>query len=267
MSSAKQRRNNQAALHARIPAYTGLHIGIPSANRSHHVPEMEAHTLGRATWYVPEDQKADYQYAGAARVRGVPDPQYPRALNWVLADAWTENKVAVLTDDDYKRGTLIRKFNANGEGKHDLLRSTFMQVVTTVYSELMLRPLAKLAGVAPTDNPFFSRKPVHTAAFISSKLMVVEPCDLWFDETMSLKMDYDYTMQHLMKYGEVARIDKAVTRYDSGVAKGGCQDYRNDDLERSMAEILTRRYPHNITYNTRRGEQTEVLLKWKGPTA
>jgi hypothetical protein len=132
-----------------------------------------------------------------------------------------------------------------------------------VAHRLMIDPFARLAGGAPTNNPFFSRRDVTHNSFVSSKLWVVEPCDLWVDEAMPLKFDYDYTMQHLFAFGDVCRVDAIVTDYDSGKLKGGCQEYRTNDLERSMVRRLMHKYPDNITVNTRRGD-TEVRLRWKG---
>jgi hypothetical protein len=119
----------------------------------------------------------------------------------------------------------------------------------------------KLGAVAPTSNRFFYTKPISTQVFCIASLCVVLPDDLRFDETIPLKEDYDFTLQHISRHGGVVRSNDLLAVYKHYRNKGGAVGYRNDKTERAAIAILQRKWGNAIRMNPRR--ENEILLKVK----
>jgi hypothetical protein len=142
--------------------------------------------------------------------------------------------------------------------------ATFLDVVSTMVN-VMKNTGFKLAGVAPTANPFFFNpdKPLRTDKFIVGDLIAVAPdTDLRFDTELKLKEDYDLTLQHLHTYGGVSRIDWILASFKHRTNKGGAVDYRNSEREQQAIDYLKTKWVGEIIDNSRRPD--EILMKWCG---
>ena len=106
------------------------------------------------------------------------------------------------------RGGLVAEGNMRSKVCRRL--SMTVPVAARVIEAFMRKTGAKLGGVYVTCNAgqCFSCEPVTSAHFILGDLLVVDaahsPCR--FDETMTLKEDYDFTAQHLHEHGTVCRV-------------------------------------------------------------
>jgi hypothetical protein len=120
---------------------------------------------------------------------------------------------------------------------------------------------ASLAGCAPTDNAFYSNpaNPIATSAFIVGDFILVMPCNLYFDESLRLKEDYDYTLQHLQKFGVVARRNDILASFTHRSNSGGAVEYRTPALEQASIQHLRGRWGAVIQPNKKRAN--EILLK------
>jgi len=76
-----------------------------------------------------------------------------------------------------------------------------------------------------------------------------------------LKEDYDYTLQHLRAYGQVARLNRIMPTFRHRSNAGGAVAYRTPDLEVQAIAYLRAKWGDCIRPNTRRPH--EVLLRWK----
>ena len=146
--------------------------------------------------------------------------------------------------------------------KMKVVRLSFEKACSTIYEE-MLAIDARLGGVAPTDNPlnFSSRRPVKTSHFIVGDFLVTLPCGVLFDEAFTLKEDYDYTLQHLMRYGVVARCDSILAEFKHRTNIGGAVDVRTSQLEEENIALLKSKWRRYIVDNPKRPH--EVLLRWE----
>jgi len=108
------------------------------------------------------------------------------------------------------RGGLVAEGNMRSKVCRRL--SMTVPVAARVIEAFMRKTGAKLGGVYVTCNAgqCFSCEPVTSAHFILGDLLVVDaahsPCR--FDETMTLKEDYDFTAQHLHEHGKVCRVSR-----------------------------------------------------------
>jgi hypothetical protein len=172
-----------------------------------------------------------------------------------ILNARALNKYCVEMSDDIVK----LEFALN---KKDKAPISFKSVVKSMVSTLEEFDL-HLAGVAPTNNPYFynPNKPIQTDKFIVGDLICVSPnTDLLFDENLKLKEDYDYTLQHLHKYSGIVRLDYILASFKHYTNKGGAVDFRNEEREQTAIKYLKEKWQTDVRDNTKR--PNEILLKW-----
>lgn len=201
----------------------------------------------RAIWYVPDDEIATYQAAGAERV--VAGGGLVEARNLALDHAFADGLPCVQLSDDLKRTSRLA---ADGSAERIPLEEAIDILVGSLGS-------IRLAGVAPTDNPFFAKNRINPSAFIVGDLFAAAPSDPRFDPALKLKEDYDYTCQHMQAYGAVARHDYLLASFKHRTNPGGAVAYRTSDLEQEAIAILMAKWPGLVVKNSKRAN--EVLLR------
>lgn len=227
-----------------------MHLAIISSQRAGNVPRLEKAAEGlNPVWYVGDGEGGEYRHMGAERV--VEAGSLCRARNRALDDA--DGDMCVEISDDVKRigwaddKTTVRPITLAATLQHlaDALEMTG----------------AHLAGVAPTANPFYSSPRIHPTGFIVGDLIAVAPrCGLRFDETFTLKEDYDYTAQHLAEHGQVARLDQIMATFEHRTNRGGAVAYRTTAEEQDNIVRLKAKWPEAIRDNPRR--PNEILFRW-----
>lgn len=70
--------------------------------------------------------------------------------------------------------------------------------------------------------------------------------DLRYDERISLKEDYDMTLQHLNKFRRVLRVNKFFYKVKQSKQAGGCATYRSIKREVEQLELLERKWGTKI---------------------
>lgn len=227
----------------------GAYVAIISAGRPGNVVPLSA-LVGMATWVVPEPQMHAYRNAGAELV--APDGGgLCAARNAALAVAFDAGVPCIQVSDDLRRLKLVTL-----EAVRPL---SFQQAARLLLSGL---GDARLAGCAPTDNPFYVDRanPIRRHHFVVGDLIAVAPCMLRFDTRLRLKEDYDYTLQHLATYGLVHRRDDILASFLHRDNAGGAAGYRTRALEQESIAYLKDKWPGRIVDNPRRAN--EVLLRW-----
>lgn len=225
-------------------------VAVVSAGRSGHVPRMaDALAPLQPVWFVPEGEGGDYRYCGAERVVEVAG-NLSDQRNAVLEAAFADGRWAVQVNDDYRRSMWSDKTPA-----------TLAEGIDAIV-EAMAKRGAYFGGAASTPNPFFVRRDVSDAHFILAQLMVFRPNPLRFDNRMRLKEDYDMTLQHLDRYGQVCRLDRFLPTFTHNERKGGCGPYRTPAEEDRHVAMLLAKWPGKIVENPKRPH--EVLIRWQG---
>jgi hypothetical protein len=229
-------------------------VAIISAGRPQNVPAMDALVDLPHVWIVPQGQAEDYRYAGADKVMETPSTQDTHQRNFALDVAGS--RWCVQMDDDLQK----LRYCVPGEKGQPITVSLAIGMMVAAAEDLG----AFYAGIAPTDNAYFTRTAFNTTGFIRSAFTVYRPgSQLRYDHQFPLKGDYDLTCQHLAKYGRVARVDGLLGSFKFGQGSGGCVAYRTPVLEEMVIGKLMAKWPGIITPNTKR--PGEVLLRWKVP--
>ncbi len=228
-------------------------LTVISHLRSANVAPMQA-LVGEATWLVGEGEAEAYRAAGAAHV--VETGKLCPSRNAGLRLAWDAGMPALQLSDDLRK---VQQARVVG-GKKVGVDIPFAEGVAML-RDAQKQTGAKLAGAAPTANAFYwnPSRPLHGSAFIVGDLIRVTPCDLLFDERMTLKEDYDYTLQHVVKHGCVARVNGLLPHFLHRTNSGGAVADRTPALEQENIAFLKDKWGAVIQDNPRRPD--EILLK------
>jgi hypothetical protein len=238
-------------------------LSVISAGRPWQVGPM-TNLIGPASWYVPPKQWMAYMDAGleVTQLNKGSDSAVVPVRNRALTDAWNRYGVpCVQLDDDLMRVMKVivpmKRSNWWNDSEH------VEAVLSEMYARLKDSPF-KLAGGAPTNNAYFTRRQTTTRGFIKSGVWMVKGCELLLDEELRTKFDYDYTLQHIRRYGGVLRCDDLIFDFNQFTMKGGHSvDRTKDDKSKELRSItyLEDKWGTNtIRRNPRR--PGEILLKF-----
>jgi hypothetical protein len=226
-------------------------VAVVSARRAANVaPMTRLLDTVPATWYVAAGDAGGYRDAGAAAV--VESGGLAESRNRALDDAWAAGLACVQVSDDLQRLAWY-------DGKHrSPLR--FAGALAALAAALNSTG-ARLAGAAPTANAYFWREPVSTGLFIVGDLVMVRPCGLHYDPLLLVKEDYDYTLQHLRRYGVAARVNGLLAQFRHRTNAGGAVAYRQPAAEQETIGYLRGKWGDVIRPHPRRRD--EITIRWR----
>lgn len=235
-------------------------IAIPSHNRTNIT------TLSLLTEFDPEDiyifvndeeQKKQYELAGHKNVIVTKTKGIQKARNAIL-DYFPVGAHILMMDDDVES---IEKLSFSGM-KKVLTPMDNKEIRQFIYKGFQLAEKNKthLWGIYPVYNAFYMSNKISNKGFIIGSFAGIINDEIRFDDNLPLKEDYDYTMQHILKYKKVARFDYITMKIKHYTNAGGCVDTRKDDnsLEKKCHDYLLAKYPKYIKSNPTR--ENEVLI-------
>jgi len=226
-------------------------------------------------WYVDAESLQAYKDLGLnAKVGGKLTP----ARNMALADAARLGKRCVQCSDDISKWEYldIAKQNLSGEVSFDKANAALAGCPRWVISPLASAQfiLAKmrsdpkkpqLGGVFPTGNATMTMgfQEYSRHHFILGDWFVADNSPCRFDNTLTLKEDYDYTCSHIKKHGAVLRCNRMFVIAKHATNKGGAVAVRDNagTREQFNISILMAKWPGVFKHNVKR--KNEVLMCWK----
>jgi hypothetical protein len=173
-----------------------------------------------------------------------------QSRNFALDHAFKQNKICIQLSDDIKKVVINKNF---GEPKQVDLDYAIKDIVNKF---IQVKGI-KLLGIPPTDNFFFANKLISKNTFCIGDMLFVKPNPLRFDEQLTLKEDYDYTLQH-MQMGDVIRYQKYLFTFQHYSNAGGAVDIRDDNEEQKNIMILKSKWGDKIKMNKKR--KNEILI-------
>jgi hypothetical protein len=198
---------------------------------------------------VKNGQKDLYENVGCKNV--IETGGLMQSRNAALEMAFKQNKICVQVSDDLKKVTINKNF---GEKKQVDLCNTINELVM-IFEKING---VYLMGVPPTSNDFYAKKIVSKNTFCIGDMLFIKPNPLRFDTNLTLKEDYDYTLQHLDKYGNVFRYQKYLFEFEHYTNKGGAVEYRSTKEEQKNIRILIGKWGNKIKLNPKR--KNEILI-------
>eukprot|EP00931_Biecheleriopsis_adriatica_P017367 TRINITY_DN12492_c0_g1_i1.p1 TRINITY_DN12492_c0_g1~~TRINITY_DN12492_c0_g1_i1.p1 ORF type:complete len:573 (+),score=126.73 TRINITY_DN12492_c0_g1_i1:76-1794(+) len=270
-----------------LPKASEFHFAVVSARRTRSETGLKGiatvHTAFASagvepTWYVDADSVAEYRALGLKAVVG---GKLTPSRNMALRDARKGGKVCVQCSDDissweYRHGPMAKSREMDAvNAAHDAAQQFVVSPVTA--ARFML---AKMRGAPEATKPrlggvyclgncsrTFGGEAISRHHFIIGDFFVDDSSGLRFDESLSLKEDYDFTCSHLNKFGSVMRFNRLTISARHYSNEGGACSVRDAKgiQERKNISILMQKWPNAIFHHTTR--QNEVNLRWKGAAA
>ena len=88
-------------------------------------------------------------------------------------------------------------------------------------------------------------------------MLFVKPSEVRFDTQLTLKEDYDFTLQHISRK-KVLRYQKYLFSFKHYSNKGGAVDIRNNEEEQKNIRILKSKWGDKVRLNPKR--KNEILI-------
>lgn len=248
--------------------FNQVHIGIISKGRPKNLlKEIYKPIHAHSTWYLSSSLQDYDDYSEVMdelKINFEPFPQLVMASNLcktrnqIIEDAkFYGKKYAVMMDDDISEIYFAHS-------KDYKVKISVPHAIDHIITDLQisLGGKIKLAGTAPTANSFFynEKEPISFTKFCGGWFLVVDTStDLRFDTNLTLKEDYDYTLQHIKKYGGAARFNMLLVVAAHYSNKGGVVSYRNPEREQQNIAYLKRKWGDDIIRDNRK-RPNEILL-------
>lgn len=224
-----------------------VYIAVISHQRPMNVGKILNLLKLQPTFFVGKGEKRYYEMAGARNVIEAGGLCESRNLALRLS----LGTQCLQMSDDVTRFRALR-------GVNQVEEISFTKAVKEL-KEGMSKVGASLGGIAPTNNAFFAKTKINTKAFILGDFFISDDPTVGFDESLRLKEDYDFTLQHLKKRGVVCRCDWLMANFKHRTNSGGAVSYRTKALELESILRLKEKWGDLIGSNPR-GE-TEIRLK------
>jgi len=230
-------------------------VYIPSMGRA---GKVTTHKLFKESIIVcpKKEVKAYKEYHD--QVLGVDDniKGITKTRNWILEKNNDEWHIQV--DDDalsfhtYECGKLIKFIDV--DRIDNILRNQFL--VCKEWGH-------KAWGFALASDYKFYREysPFSSQGVIGANILGVIKNPIRFDERLKVKEDYDYSMQHIAKYGGVLRFMKYGIDVIHLTNEGGCVSYRTKDVEMEAYNILVKKWGKKIV----KIQDNKNFVKMKSP--
>eukprot|EP00939_MAST-03C_sp_MAST-3C-sp1_P000762 g762.t1 len=253
-----------------------FHFFVISKGRPKNVKRLNAlfprHSL--PTWIVGTGEAEPYKNAGAFDVveGGGLCASRNKAID--IAKTKGDGSVCVELSDDICWVHIIHRekwMKPESQSQANELARTCAVAVSPItaarYVDATMRLQGShLGGVYLTVNKGFALMcpPVSTDLFVIGDFLVIDPFSSpRFDETMTLKEDYDFTAQHLDTYGVAIRSNRVFVKALHYKNSGGAVAVRSNKSEQRNINILRTKWPGVFRDHPTRGVN-EVRMYWKG---
>jgi hypothetical protein len=141
-----------------------------------------------------------------------------------------------------------------------------------IWSSVFLKHFELTAGLgfkiwgceSATTN--FANHPLQPFSFsgvINCNLLgIVNDGSFFFDEQFEVKEDYDLVLRHFKKYGGHLKTRQFYWANKHLTNRGGCVDYRSDEMEENAISLLKKRHGGMITKSTHSKNKYSISIKW-----
>mmetsp|Transcript_14136 Transcript_14136/g.17077 ORF Transcript_14136/g.17077 Transcript_14136/m.17077 type:complete len:411 (+) Transcript_14136:93-1325(+) len=253
-----------------------MYFAVISSKRSKNVEDMEKALEGcNPTWIVGSGEVDAYKAQGASNV--VEGGSLCASRNLALEKAFAENKPCVQLSDDlqqvcfyHHKRDYIKPFvkPSSLTEANKIAAQSDAHAVSLAAAARALEAHARsrnsyLAGTFPNGNAgqACAGEPIFEEHFIVGDFIVVRPSIPRFDPNLTLKEDYDFTAQHLIKYEKVTRWNRVTLFANHYTNEGGAVAIRNTKREKQNIKYLRSKWP-GVFLNSPRGP-CEVVMAWR----
>lgn len=178
--------------------------------------------------------------------------------NWIIDNK--DSEYVIMVDDDMTRVIWLLK-RTRSELSQDQLYHLFDQMFSLCEDANI-----GLWGMNPIDDPIAYRiyNPFSFDSVVLGPFVAIRDTTIRYDESLPLKEDYDFYLQHLHKRHKVLRANFLMYIVDHQKLAGGCQTYRTRAKEIEQNKILEKKWgSHIIKANYRNPESINMWIDTK----
>lgn len=223
-------------------------VYVISAGRYDKLPFTEKQKA-KYNFCVKKGEKPFYENAGCKKV--FETGGLIESRNAALDISFKKKEICVQLSDDLKKVTTNKNFGEKKIVGLDFAINSLVQIFEKVEGVYLM-------GVPPTSNDFYAKNKISKNTFCIGDMLFIKPNPLRFDKSLTLKEDYDYTLQHLQKYGACFRYQKYLFEFEHYKNKGGAVQYRSTDEEQKNIRILKNKWGDKVRLNRKR--KNEILI-------
>jgi len=166
-----------------------------------------------------------------------------RIRNWILDNLFDDADCLVLLDDDCRmigRWENQKNYKFNPEELEE-----FCEIHTTLCRDLGFRFWG--LNTVTDKGAYREYTPFSTLQFIGGPFQAhLKDSEIRYDTNLPLKEDYDITLQHILQYGGVLRVNYAHYDVKQAEQTGGCATYRNLEREKEQFFALQKKWGKDI---------------------
>ncbi len=237
-----------------------MNIVIPSYGRAGKVAGYKYFKTARIC--IPESQRDDYRrYYSAKRLIVIPDSDdgnVARKRNWILKNI---DRPLLMIDDDVTRLTTSEKRLSRRVNTVKLTQEQAVAVISEGFN--MADQLGCVYwGVNQNYDPISYQqfKPITLTQVVLGPFQGHLKHDLFFDERMGTKDDYDFSLQVLHRYQKLLRFNRFAYVRKHGDNSGGIVSMRSKTREEKYCKAIMKKWgSHVIRYRLPPQKMADLL--------
>jgi hypothetical protein len=207
------------------------------------------------TLVVAQSEAEEYQSNGN-KVVTVPDEvqgNVCRVKNWMLDNLYDDAECLIFLDDDCSSIAYFQEQDRHTLQMDELTRKCVQ------WAQLCQSWGFRYWGLncVPDKQSYREMAPFSTLSFIGGPFQAfLKSNDLRYDEQLSLKEDYDMTLQQIHRHGGCLRINFAHFWVKQAEQAGGCASYRNLDRERTQFFALQKKWGRDVIRRDKKSKRS-----------
>lgn len=234
-----------------------MKICVPSYKRASDC--KAAKLLSEAVIFCHEFEANEYRKYNTNQLELIPDGLQGKGMgkirNFMLGSI-KEGESLVMVDDDVCKYSVIES---------GVVRQLEEKEVYFLFAnlELMAREAdTSVFGINQQSDPKFYREysPFSFTSPVLGPTLGIIKTDLFFDDSLGLKEDYDFSIQAIRKHRRILRFNKYSYTAGHINKKGGCSIIRTTDKEKEQMQRLVRKWGEKIVKGERRTQGGNVTI-------
>lgn len=239
-----------------------VHVYSPSYKRPHLCVSHKLFEPELFSYVVRESDSAGYleKFENVLIIPDHLDGSIAKARNWILGNKISE--YVTMVDDDLE---YIGRWFRNEDGIKKLKRldpEAITDLILKGYNMTLDLNLG-LWGINLNNDPKIAKrlKPFQFHRSILGPFFNIVDTSLRFDETITLKEDYDFFLQNIQKYSKALRFDLYHYKCNHQTLAGGCSTYRTKEKEKENMALLIKKWGSKIVSETENEDDINPVIR------
>ena len=174
-----------------------------------------------------------------------------RVRNWIKRHYEKDHDELIIIDDDIKSFLFwegLKQVRLEGDSLIEHFESMFILAKDWGVSVFGVNP-------ATDKGSYREYTPFCTTSYVSGSFNGLINCPMYFDETMPLKEDYDFTIQVCNEERKILRFNQYSMNKDDHGNLGGCANYRTITREKEQLQLLQKKWGEKIVREDKKSKQ------------